>query len=103
MGSILSGWLIETIIGILIIGVLSFFTGKNPISDKKVEELEYLIRTKSITFSWTGLMVVLAFSAFGNFFDSTLSNYSRWDPIFYIGLGLILYLISYFTNKRKYL
>ncbi|AUJ30742.1 MAG: hypothetical protein ABF991_11250 [Liquorilactobacillus hordei] len=102
MISILSGWLIETTIGILVIGILSFFVGKKPISQKKVEELEFLIRIKAITFSWIGLMMTLAFSAFGNFFDSELSNYSRWDPIFYIGLSLILYMISYFINKRKY-
>ena len=102
MISILSGWLIETTIGILVIGILSFFVGKKPISQKKVEELEFLIRIKAITFSWIGLMMTLAFSAFGNLFDSELSNYSRWDPIFYIGLSLILYMISYFINKRKY-
>ncbi|MDV7758771.1 hypothetical protein [Liquorilactobacillus mali] len=102
MGNIFSSWLIEVIIGILAITVLSFFAGIKPISEEKVEELEFLIRTRSITFSWVGLMSVLVFSVFDNFFTPKFVSVSKWDPLFYIGISLILYFISYVINKRKY-
>lgn len=99
----ISHWFIEIIIGTSAVILLSFLMGKKPISQSKVEELKFLIRSRAVIFSWSGLMLILVFALFDALFNPKFVNSSKWDPIFYILISLFLYVIGYIINKRKYL
>lgn len=99
---LLFGWLLNIIFGCTIFLLLSIFWGKNLITDKKVEELEFVIRTTALTYSWVILMSLLAFSVFNNFFSLYTQSGSKWDPLFYLIVAIITYVISYIMLKRKY-
>lgn len=100
--NVIISWVINILLGIVIISILSIFVGKNPVTDKKVEELELVIRTRAIVYSWIWLMITFAFDLITRIFKNNGGYSSQWDSLFYILLAVIIYGVTYLINKRKY-
>ena len=101
--SLLINWGQTLLIGVPSLIIIYLLAGKKPISKSKVKEREFLIRSNSVSQSWSALMITMIFGTFYDFYNGTNVEISKYSSLMYLLTGIIVYVISYILNRRRFI